>query len=52
MIGMLIAGNEAKRRRAECGQLDLAYGVTPRGITVDQQREHHRREIGQDPESA
>jgi hypothetical protein len=40
VIGVLMAGDEAKGHQIKRGQRDLATGVATRRIAIDQQREH------------
>jgi hypothetical protein len=45
VVGLRVRGNEAKRHRVVAGPLDLAAGVHPGGVTVDQQTHKHRRVV-------
>ena len=45
VVGLGVGGNEAKRHRVVTGALDLAAGVHPGGVAVDQQAQQHRRVV-------
>ena len=45
VVGLGVGGNEAKRHRVVASTLDLAAGVHPGGVAVDEQAQQHRRAV-------